>query len=173
MRRGATLAEVVISLALFSFFILLTAGLYGHTFRYFRAEEGPGRIKAEGRIAMERMAKSIRRTEAVLDPEYYQLLWNDFSGIVVRENMFSTSRVVGYRIKGRQLEQIIYNPNYDRRSPGTQRPVEVKVICPQAKRLRFRVEEVRYPTLVTLELDVEAAVTPTPYKTRVNFRVSQ
>ncbi|MBI3926549.1 MAG: prepilin-type N-terminal cleavage/methylation domain-containing protein [Armatimonadetes bacterium] len=166
-RDGFTLIEIVVCLTLFSIFMLVLTSLFSHTFRYTQAEEAPARIKQQARLTLENIANDIRKAQRVTRPaNYFYLVWedNDQIGLELQPGWTHYYELIDGKIK--RHVTVVQSDVSTNAKPSTW----TETMCSNAKRLRLRVEDVRSPTLITVELEVEVGRTPVVYRTRVNFR---
>lgn len=163
-----TLVEVVVCMALFGLFLIISSGMLGHAFRYYRYEKTPERLKAEARLSMQHMSKSIRCCRQLEEPTYMELVTKDQHRIILEEDTILRTRIVGFFIQNGCLVEQFYKIPY--RGLGQGAPV---VLCHKVSSLLFRIENPDYPTLVTIEMQVQTGTSPTQYTTSVNFRSAQ
>ncbi|MBI3929954.1 MAG: prepilin-type N-terminal cleavage/methylation domain-containing protein [Armatimonadetes bacterium] len=169
MRRGTgiTLIEIVVCLSLFSIVLLVLTALFGHTFRYVRAEEEPARIKQRARLTLENIGDDIRKAQAVRRPaNYFDLVWQDNHQI---ELQLTPERSHHYELTGDQINRHV---ELVAGAPGQDAVTQMwtQKMCDNVQRLWLRVEDVRAPSLITVEIEVQAGKSAVLYRTKINFR---
>lgn len=184
-RRGATLAEVVISLGLFSVFLMLATNLYTRSFAYIHGQERPARIREQAQLIMNRLSRAIRTCDELHEPDVFNLILAKQASrhLVLTVRTPEGDRTVGYRLTAeRTLEEIVYSNDYQSYDPATHvREQEPRTVCSEVEEFTLQVEDPTRPWLCTLTLVVRAPSIPTDdptkglygLRTRVNFRNEQ
>ena len=172
--RAATLVEIMVTLAIFSGFMTMATILFSSTFKYYRAEEGPARLKEQARVALYRVSKCLRNCDSIIEPSYVDLVADDHSYIVLRVPSNEGTRTVGYRrTLDEALEEITYANDYRPDKPETHHDISTRVVCRKVNKFSVGVEDPRKPSLFTLKLEVQVSKSPLNLQTRMNLRNPQ
>lgn len=147
--RGATLAEMIVSCALFSVFMMVALGLFSSMTTTVRREQQPGERLTEGRLAALKVAQRLRNCNAFVKPTLREALTTPCESLMLRDPM--RDRTVEFRLQNEVLTEsyypLLYNPN----KPGEVKPEKGLRLC-GASSFRLVSGGYEHPTCMTIEI---------------------
>jgi hypothetical protein len=166
-RRGFTLSETMISVGLFSIFLIILCQMYTSTFQALRAYDQPLKERQMTYATLNHLGQVIRNTPALIQPTYMQLmLGGNATGMVAREG----DRVCGYCVNGTALEQVFYQSDYDPTDNTTWTQTEPPhVLCNNVTLFQVSLYSPDQLTLVQLKIQTPVL----QLQTLMNFREVQ
>ena len=147
--RAHTLAEILVTAALFSVFLVVSSSLFVGILRVAEREQKPASRKVEARAAALRVAASLRNCEQLIDPPLAELFKGPADHLLLRDA--SRGITLGYRLDRGLLQEIVYRPDYDPANSETHKPERIKPLC-KLEALQVSSGGYYYPTRVELEL---------------------
>ena len=177
-RRGFTLSETMISMAIYAVFLTIICQMYTSTYAALRTYDQPMQQRQLAYATFNHLCTVIRNTPAVIDPPYATMLAGvyasppiAYSGLVVRDPG-------GYRLNGSRLEELAYATDYDPSTPSTTVPLEpARLLCSTVSLFEICLYSPDQASLVRLRLQQTPAAPqqggPISLDTLVNFREAQ
>jgi len=157
---GATLAEVLISSAIFAVFVLIATWMFSRVFLFHRTEEEPARVRQEAVVFMHRLTKALRTCDEVLDPPSLDLVLKRMQtdSVVLRSVTPEGFRTMGWRLRQNEIDEFVYSNDYLSYSPPSQRVLQgPRTVVRKVHQFKLSIPDLRQPSLVRFELDLEPA----------------
>ena len=112
-RRGHTLSEVMISMALLSILLVACTQIVIYSLRFYRQQELRIRPLQAGRTTLLNLMRDVRSSSEILEPGLSQLA-TGLDYLVFRQQTADGPRVVAYRLMRdkHEIEQRLYGPDY-------------------------------------------------------------
>jgi hypothetical protein len=147
--RGSSLAETIISCALFSVFMVVALGLFNGMTKVVKHEQQPAERLTEGRLAALAVARRLRNCQGFVRPTLREVLAAPSEALLLRDVV--KERTVELKVDNEVLFESYYPFLYDPLKPGHTAPEKALRLC-GARSFRLVSGGFEFPTRVTVEI---------------------